>query len=136
VTPRKGTELEGRWFSNFNWIRNQHPVFRNIGFSRVLGFESEHVVPEHILQGLAPEGFRDAIAGITYGWLNKNAALALEIQVGEGRALLTTFRFGAYGSDPYATHLLENLISYAGSREFTDKFRLRPALAASNPTSR
>jgi hypothetical protein len=58
------------------------------------------------------------LSGIFYGWLNNNAALAAQMRVGQGKLLLTTFRFDEYGKDPYATHLLDSLIRYASGPSF------------------
>jgi hypothetical protein len=112
---RAGSELDGRWFSNFNWIRPDREPFAAVNFGRILGFESERVIPNYVLQNISGEHFEDVLSGITYGWLNANSALALQLRAGSGKLLLTTFRFQDYGSDPYATHLLNALVRYLAS---------------------
>jgi hypothetical protein len=112
IMPRSGTELDGRWFSNFNWIRTRRPPFAEVDFGPILGFESAKVAPEYVLQGIRPEQYKDVLSGITYGWLNNNCALAVQARAGAGKLLVTTFRFEEYGSDPYATHLLDSFIRY------------------------
>ena len=114
---RGGSELDGRWFSNFNWIRSDRPPFSSVAFSRILGFESARVAPEWVIQGVPPSNFDDVLSGITIGWLNNNGALAVQARFTSGRVLLTTFRFEDYGIDPYATALLDALIAYASSQE-------------------
>src|SRR5881392_2356387 len=51
VSFRKGTELDGRWFSNFNWIRPDRQPFSRVAFTRILGFESASVAPEYVIEG-------------------------------------------------------------------------------------
>jgi hypothetical protein len=116
VKVRAGSELEGRWFSNFNWIRSDNHAFSALAFTPILGFESEHVTPNYVLQGIPPDQFEDVLSGATYGWLNLNSALAVQFRAGRGRLVVTTFRFHHYGSDPYATQLLNAFLRYlAGS---------------------
>jgi len=114
---RVGSELDGRWFSNFNWIRTDTPPFSSVAFSRILGFESARVAPELVIDGVPPSNFDDVLSGITIGWLNNNGALALQARFTAGTVLITTFRFEDYGRDPYATTLLDALIAYAISGE-------------------
>jgi hypothetical protein len=45
--------------------------------------------------------------------LNLNNALTFQLQIGTGKALVTTYRFSNYGDDPYASHLLNAYIRYA-----------------------
>ena len=125
IALRSGTELDGRWFSNFNWIRCDREPFLSLAVTPVLGFESAAVAPAFVIQGLAPEQFDDVLSGITYGWLNNNCALALQMQVGRGKMFLTTYRFDAYGTDPYATELLSSMIAWMSSVE------MRPTLTFS-----
>jgi hypothetical protein len=112
---RAGSELDGRWFSNYNWIRPEHAPFSNLAFTRILGFESARVAPHYVIQNVPSTQFDDVLSGITYGWLNENSALALRTNVGPGRLLVTTYRFADYGSDPYATCLLNSFLSYTAS---------------------
>jgi hypothetical protein len=114
---RAGNWLDGRWFSNYNWVDPQAPPYRELLFSRILGFESRHVVPQFVIGNVGPEQFDAVIAGITLGWIQLNHPLALMIGAGSGRALLTTFRFPKYGIDPYSTHLLNAYVAHALSDE-------------------
>jgi len=52
-------------------------------------------------------------AGVFYGWLNSNRAYLAELPEGPGRMLITTFRFEGYGRDPFATMLLDQMLSTA-----------------------
>jgi hypothetical protein len=50
---------------------------------------------------------------------------------GEGKILLTTFNFDEYGADPYATRLLDSMITYTGTRIFAPRLEYPiPAVAA------
>ena len=126
---RAGSELDGRWFSNFNWIRTDREPFSAVGFTPILGFESEKVVPRYVLQGIPAAQFGDVLSGVTYGWLNLNSALAMQLRSESGRFLVTTFRFDEYGVNPYATHLLDALLRYVGRDAFDPTAEL-PLLAA------
>jgi hypothetical protein len=131
VTPRAGSDLDGNWISNFNWVRTDAPSpFSRVAFTKILGFESERVVPRFVIEGVKGENYDDVLSGITYGWLNSNEALAVQARAGNGRALLTTFRFDDYGRDPYATHLLDALIAYASGPEMSPRLAFGASAAA------
>ena len=72
ISSRAGSELDGRWFSNFNWVRRDQEPFSAVGFNRLLGFESAQVAPDFVIENVAPENFDDVLWGITFGWLNRN----------------------------------------------------------------
>lgn len=110
VMPRAGSDLDGNWVTNFNWIKRDAAPFRDVAFAPLLGFESSTTVPHYVIQNVRAEDYADVMSGIFYGWINNNAALAMQMRVGEGKAFVTTFRFDAYGSDPYATRLLDAMI--------------------------
>jgi len=121
---RAGCELDGRWFSNFNWIRMESEVFRDIAFGRILGFESTEVASDYVIEGIAPEDFSDVLSGATFGWLNKNSGLVLQCACNGGRLLATVFRFHNYATDAYSAALLGSLIRYAANDEWKPKLRL------------
>ncbi|HEX8163598.1 MAG TPA: hypothetical protein VF538_17135 [Pyrinomonadaceae bacterium] len=128
VTPREGSDLDGNWVTNFNWVRPASPSpFAPLAFTKIMGFESEHVVPRFVVQGVGGADYDDVLAGVFYGWLNNNAALALQARAGDGRLVLTTLRFDEYGRDPYATHLLDALVRYASGPECAPRFALGAA---------
>jgi hypothetical protein len=124
ATVRAGSELDGRWFSNYNWVRTDRAPFNALNFGRILGFESAKVVPDYVLQGIDPGEFGDVLAAATFGWLQKNSALAVQMRVGEGRLILTTFRFNHYVTDAYATALLHAFVRYVSSRDCQPKLEL------------
>ncbi|HEX3560633.1 MAG TPA: hypothetical protein VHU19_15620 [Pyrinomonadaceae bacterium] len=126
VMPRAGSDLDGNWISNFNWVRSNAPSpFARVAFTKILGFESERVVPRFVIEGVKGEDYEDVLSGITYGWLNSNEALAVQARAGAGRLLLTTFRFDDYGQDPYATRLLDSFIAYASGPDITPRLNYR-----------
>jgi len=124
ATPRAGSDLNGNWVTNFNWIRADAPPFKAVAFTKLLGFESAEAVPQYVIQGVASDHYDDVLAGIFYGWLNRNAALAVQFQTGQGQVFATTFRFDEYGRDPYATHLLDAIIGYTSGSEFAPKLKI------------
>lgn len=128
IRIRSGTELDGRWFSNFNWIRPDREPFSRVAFTRILGFESLCVAPEYVIEGIGPDMAEDVLSGITYGWLNRNCALAAQMRVGAGRILITTYRFDKYRSDPYSTDLLDSMILCASSSDAKPKLEVPVAI--------
>lgn len=127
VAARAGSDLDGNWVTNFNWIRaDANSPFRNIAFTPILGFEAASTTPRHVIQGLRNEDYNHVSAGIFYGWLNNNAALLVGAQtMGGGKLLATTFRFPEYGTDPYATHLLNAMIERTSASDFAPGLQWR-----------
>ena len=115
ITARAGSDFDGNWVTNFNWVDTGKAPFRDVSFDKILGFESYAVVPQYIIQEIPAADYEDVLAGIFYGWLNNNAALAVQARVGRGRMFVTTFQFDRYGNDPYATALLDAIIRYTKS---------------------
>ncbi|MCA1556454.1 MAG: hypothetical protein LC747_07165, partial [Acidobacteria bacterium] len=125
ITPRAGSDLDGNWVTNFNWARTDVAPFAEVAFTKILGFEAARAVPRFVIEGASGADYGDIHAGIFYGWLNNNHALALQMRVGTGRAFLTTFRFDEYGSDPYSTRLLDAIIRHTGSQAFAPKLEMK-----------
>ncbi|HZU33781.1 MAG TPA: hypothetical protein VFB79_21885, partial [Candidatus Angelobacter sp.] len=117
VLLRAGSELDGRWFSNFNWVRTDREPFNQLDFGKILGFESRKVVPNYVIDGVPAAQFPEALSGVTYGWLARNMTLAVPFRWENGEALATTLRFADYGEDPYATHLLDGFIKALASEK-------------------
>lgn len=116
IVPRAHSDLDGNWISNFLWVHKDHPVFKGIGFSALPGFEAQAVNPPAVIRGLPASAFPSVLAGMFYGWLRNNSGVLLEARAGKGKLLVTTFGFtNSYGTDPYATTLLDNLMQYAVS---------------------
>lgn len=134
AVSRVGTDLDGRWFSNYNWIRADSPVFESLALGRIMGFESAEVVPRHVIRGVPPAVFDDVLCGVTYGWVAKNSALMLQARYAKGRLLATSFDFSKYGQDPYATHLLDSALRYAGGDGFAPAGEWRPTMRESELT--
>lgn len=125
VTPRAGSDLDGNWVTNFNWIRTDAPPFKTVAFNKLLGFEADAVTPRAVIQGVRGEDYGDVLSGIFYGWLNNNAALAVQMRYGKGKFFATTYRFDAYGRDPFATHLLDAIVRYTSGPDFEPKLKMK-----------
>jgi hypothetical protein len=121
VKAREGSDLDGNWVTNFNWARTDADPFRAVAFGKILGFEAAAVTPRYVLQNVPAAAYDDVLAGVFYGWLNNNGALALQAKHGSGSLLATTFRFADYASDAYARNLLDGMISYVTGAAFRPK---------------
>ncbi len=127
VVLRDKSDLDGNWISNFLWVRRDSEPFRSIGFDTLAGFESQAVTPGAVIQGIPPEHFGDVLSGMFYGWIHNNVGTLVQARAGTGRLLVCTFALAtSYGSDPYATYLLEALVSYATS-QFRPSFEISMA---------
>jgi len=114
IVPRAGSHFDGNWISSFSWIRKNQQPFRPIGFDALSGFEAQAATPSAVIQGVPPENFGDVLAGMFYGWINSNVGTLVQARVGKGRLLMCTFSLATtYGTDPYATSLLDALVNYA-----------------------
>jgi hypothetical protein len=124
VLPRSSDNLDGNWISSFLWVRKDREPFKQIGFETLAGFETQAVTPAAVLKGVPPENFDDVLAGIFYGWIHSNVGALVQAKYGTGKLLVCTFSLAtAYGSDPYATYLLDALMNYAVSN-FTPRFQI------------
>jgi hypothetical protein len=124
IVPRAGSDLSGNWISSFLWIRKDRQPFTLIGFDTFPGFEMQAVTPSTVVQGLKPESFNDVLAGIFYGWIHSNVGTLVQARCGKGKLLICTFSLGTtYGTDPYATYLLDALVQYVVSG-FTPGFEI------------
>ncbi len=113
VVPRAGSSLDGNWISSFSWIRKGQDPFKLIGFDTLTGFEAQAVTPSAVVQGVPPENFSDVLAGIFYGWIHSNVGTLVQAKAGKGKMLICTYSLATtYGSDPYATSLLDSLVNY------------------------
>jgi hypothetical protein len=118
ILPRAGSDLSGDWVSNFNWVQWSNPLWKPLSAvidGAILGWEAASITPEFVISGLRAEDSQNVLAGVFYGWLNSNRAYLVEQSEVPGRMLLTTFRFQAYGQDPFATALLNQLLKTAAA---------------------
>jgi hypothetical protein len=119
IVPRAGSDLSGDWVSNFNWVLSSSPLWQPLApviDSSILGWEASSVMPEFVIAGLREQDSSSVLAGVFYGWLNSNRAYLAELHEGPGRMLLTTFRFGSYGQDAFATMLLDQMLNAAAGK--------------------
>jgi len=113
IVPRARSDYDGNWISNFLWLHNGQPPFTAIGFDTLTGFEAQAVTPATVVQGIAPKDFPDVLAGMFYGWINSNVGVLVQAKCGKGTLLICTFSLDTtYGTDPYATDLLDALVNY------------------------
>jgi hypothetical protein len=113
IVPRAGSDLDGHWISSLLWIRKDRQPFTLIGFETFPGFEMQAVTPSAVVQGVKPESFGDVLAGIFYGWIQSSVGTLVQARCGQGKLLICTFSLGtAYGTDPYATYLLDAMVQY------------------------
>jgi hypothetical protein len=131
LLPREGSDLDGNWVTNFNWVRQDTAPFDAVAFTRLLGFESSQVTPHFVIDGVPAADYQDVPSGIFYGWLNRNAALAVQANSANGKIFATTFRFDAYGADPYATSLFDSMVRCVGGSKFSP--HLSVPLAGAKP---
>jgi hypothetical protein len=124
IVPRSADNLDGNWISAFSWIRKDHSVFRAIGFDTLTGFETQAVTPMTVVRGIPPEQFGNVLAGAFFGWIHASVGTVVQAKAGRGKLLIVTFSLATtYGTDPYATYLLDNLMNYAVSG-FTPGFEI------------
>ena len=113
IVPRAGSLLDGNWISSFLWVRKDQVPFRSIGFDTLPGFEVQSTAPSTVLRGVPAGNFDDVLSGIFYGWIHSNVGTLVQARAGQGRLLICTYSLATtYGSDPYATHLLDALVQY------------------------
>jgi hypothetical protein len=119
IMPRAGSDLSGDWVSNFNWVLSSSPLWKPLApviEDSILGWEAASVMPDFVIDGLREEDYQRVQAGVFYGWLNSNRGYLAELPQGPGRMLVTTFRFEGYGQDPFATMLLDQMLSTAAAK--------------------
>jgi hypothetical protein len=113
IMPRSGSFLDGNWISSYLWIRKDQEPFKIVGFETLPGFEVQSVAPSTVVQGIRPADFGDVLSGIFYGWIHSNVGTLVQAKAGQGKLLICTYSLATtYGSDPYATFLLDALVHY------------------------
>ena len=113
IVPRSGGDFDGNWISDFLWVRKSHPVFSRTGFDTLAGFESQAATPAAVVKGIPAQNFNDVLAGAFYGWIHSNVGTLVQAKSGKGTLLICTYSLATtYGSDPYATDLLDAMVNY------------------------
>ncbi|HMD99581.1 MAG TPA: glycoside hydrolase family 2 TIM barrel-domain containing protein [Terriglobia bacterium] len=116
IVPRGGSDLSGDWISSFLWVRKDASPFAALAFDTLAGFETQAVTPAAVVRGIPAAAFPDVLAGVFYGWLHDNVGALVQARYGKGKLLVCTFSLAtSYGTDPYATLLLDQLVAYAVS---------------------
>jgi Glycosyl hydrolases family 2, sugar binding domain/Glycosyl hydrolases family 2/Glycosyl hydrolases family 2, TIM barrel domain len=118
IVPRAGSDLSGDWVSNFNWALSSSPLWKPLApviDSGILGWEAASITPEFVIAGLHEQDSAGVLAGVFYGWLNSNRGYLADLPQASGRMLVTTFRFQAYGQDPFATMLFDQILTMAAA---------------------
>ena len=130
IVPRSEDSLNGNWISNFAWVRKAAAPFSKIGFDTLSGFETGSATPEAVVQAVPPAEFKDVLAGEFYGWIHSNVGTLVQARYGKGKLLICTFSLNTpYGTDPYATYLMDALVNYAASG-FSPQFDITPQAPA------
>jgi Glycosyl hydrolases family 2, sugar binding domain/Glycosyl hydrolases family 2, TIM barrel domain/Glycosyl hydrolases family 2 len=117
---------EGDWVTNWNWLKHD-TLFDRIPRTldspfpgELMDFQYYKVIPNHVLTGWSQDrDFEDIFAGIVVGWVHSPASLIAQCRWGAGALLATTLKLeSAFGDDPVATILLQNLIRHLFSSRF------------------
>jgi len=113
IVPRAGSIYEGNWISDFLWVRKAQPPFSAVGFDTMPGFETQALTIPAVVQGIAAKDFGDVLAGMFFGWIHSNVGVLVQAKYGKGTLLICTMSVDTiYGTDPYATDLLDALVTY------------------------
>lgn len=132
IRTREKNPWEGDWVSNYNWVKH-HPLFDRIPRTSdsplpgdLMDFQYYKVTPNQVLLGWSNEReFDDIFSGMVVGWVHSPASLLAQCRWGQGRLLATTLKLeSAFGDDPVASIILQNLITYLFSPRFQPKKEL------------
>jgi len=118
--------LDGNWASNLNWIVDKLPPFNKINFGNNLGFESADAIPDFVIADIPAENFEDVLAGMYVGWIHKSSGYFVQMSVGKGKLIITSFKLkDNYLNDPYSTYLLDEIINYVNSKNCKPKWNYK-----------
>lgn len=108
----------GAWCNSVIWFADR-PAFEGVPMPKTLEFSFEGIVPAHVLEGVPAEHWGiDVLSGIFVGWVHVPAAIAVQVRIGQGRAIITTLPLlSARERDPMARWLLAGLADYVRSNE-------------------
>jgi hypothetical protein len=116
----------GNWCNSVIWFKPE--LFDGLPTRSIMDFAFSEVMPWHVITGCDPERDRDDIfGGLFVGWIKDPAFIAVGLQHGKGKLLLTTLPLiEAYGRDPFGTAALNRLMVFATSPEFSPTQAVRP----------
>ena len=124
TVSRKG-DLGGDWISNFNWFDRSRPPFQGVAIQDIAGWETREVVPRYLLNGVKPEQYGDVLSGFFLGWIRQPHAIVLQAKHGRGRVIICMWSLAAsYGEDASATALLDAMVKYITSADFSAKMEI------------
>src|SRR4029077_2621909 len=87
VVEREGTGYAGDWASSFSWLYADRLAHRIPSGPR-LDWAFATVAPDQVICGPSAEELRrNGLAGLFLGWIQKPAALALQLAVGSDGAV-------------------------------------------------
>ncbi len=146
IRSREKNPWEGDWVSNYNWLKHE-PLFDRIPRTTdspfagdLMDFQYYKVIPNQVLLGWnGDRDFDDIFSAMVVGWVHSPAALLAQCRWGQGRLLATTLKLeSAFGDDPVASILMQNLIAYLFSPQFAPEKELTGGRerAADNGTKR
>jgi glycosyl hydrolase family 2 len=143
LRSREKNPWEGDWVSNYNWIKHE-PLFERIPRTTespftgdLMDFQYYKVIPNQVLLGWnGDRDFEDIWSGMVVGWVHSPASMVAQCRWGRGRLLVTTLKLeSAFGDDPVATLLMQNLIAYLFSPRFQPRKDLHAAPSTGTSTS-
>lgn len=114
VVDRGESGTWGAWCNSVIWFRTQSHAFAGAVVPKTMDFSFENLIPSCIITGVQPRYWEnDVLSGIFVGWVHSNAAIALQLRCGSGRAILTTLPLSrASKTDPMARFLAASLAQY------------------------
>jgi hypothetical protein len=108
----------GDWASALYWARTERAPFRGLDRDHRLAFEIEGMKMPYALRLRDAAHFDDVLAGMFIGWVQKNAAFVVQMNVGKGKLIVCAFPLHwTSGTDPYSAMLLSNLKRYIASSD-------------------
>jgi hypothetical protein len=129
IRSREKNPWEGDWVSNYNWVKHEALFDRIPRTSEspftgdLMDFQYYKVIPNQVLLGWnSDRDFDDILSGMVVGWVHSPAAMVAQCRWGAGRLLVATLKLeSAFGDDPVATVVMQNLITYLFSPHFQPK---------------
>ncbi|HYF77153.1 MAG TPA: glycoside hydrolase family 2 TIM barrel-domain containing protein [Symbiobacteriaceae bacterium] len=108
ITPRKEQKWQGDWASAWHWLRPE--VLHTQALENPLDLPWGEVLPEYVITG--HEEQENWLSGMTVGWAQAQVATTVELIVGEGTLVVTTFRLKEnLGKSPAAEALYAALLA-------------------------